>query len=331
MRIFLHAIATALVALFATKMANATPESARSYGADKPIPAPEIFAEGTISTGDYESHPAFTPDGQTLYFVKSTPDFSFWTIVFSTFETGKWSEPEIAPFSGQYADADPFITADGKRFYFISNRPVPGKTKPDLDIWMMGKTPSGWSEPVNLGAPVNTTANEWFPTLTKDSTIYFGSERERGKGRCDIYSARSVNGKYETVENLGDAINTKFGEFEPLIAADESSLIFAANGRPDGKGQFDLFVSDRRNGAWTKATNLGENINMEATEFSPARSPDGKYFIFTSTRGFADKTLVKRLSSPELLKSIRGPRNGLGDIYQIDFSALAVGDGEPVR
>ncbi|HEX8281280.1 MAG TPA: hypothetical protein VF551_07875, partial [Chthoniobacterales bacterium] len=285
---------------------------------------PTIFAEGEISTGEYESHPAFTPDGRTLYFCKSTPDFSFWTIVVSHLENGKWSKPETAPFSGQYADADPFITTDGKQLYFISNRPVEGQAEPNLDIWVMEKTSSGWSEPRNLGAPVNSPANEWFPTLTTDRTIYFGSERPGGRGRCDIYCSRLVNGKYEAPENLGEAVNTQFSEFEPLIARNESYLIFAAVGRPDGKGQFDLFVSYRREGAWTKAVNLGDKINTAATEFSPARSPDGKQFIFTSTRGFADKPLPKRLSYPEFSKSINAPRNGLGDIYQVDFSALAL-------
>lgn len=288
---------------------------------------PVIFAEGAISTGEYESHPAFTPDGRTLYFCKSTPDFSFWTIVVSRLENGKWSKPETASFSGQYADADPFITADGKRLYFISNRPVEGAAEPNLDIWLMEKSGNDWTEPRNMGAPINSPANEWFPTLTKDGTIYFGSERPGGRGRCDIYCARVVNGQYEAAENLGEAINTQFSEFEPLIALDESYLIFAAVGRQDGKGQFDLFVSYRRDGAWTKAANMGDKINTPATEFSPARSPDGKQFLFTSTRGFADKPLPKRMAYPEFSKSINAARNGLGDIYQVDFTALKLETG----
>ena len=72
-----------------------------------------IFAAGVILTDEYESHPQFTPDGKVLYFVKSTPNFGFWTMALSRLENGKWSAPEVAPFSGQYSDADPFITSDG--------------------------------------------------------------------------------------------------------------------------------------------------------------------------------------------------------------------------
>ncbi len=295
------------------------------YASDRPVTEPAIFAEGIVSTGDFDSHPAFTPDGKTIYFVRSTPNFSLWTILVSRFEKGKWRTPEIAPFSGQYSDADPFITSDGSRFYFISNRPVVSKSTPDLDIWVMEKTAAGWSEPKNVGVPINSSGSEWYPTVAANGTIYFGSDREGGRGRTDIYRSRFVNGKYTEAENLGDAINTQFNEFEPLIAPDESYVIFMAGGRADGRGGFDLYISYNRNGAWTKPGNLGDKINSSGNEYSPTISPDGKYLFWTSTRGFADKPLEKRLNYQELMNRLRSPRNGLGDIYQIDIGVLSIG------
>jgi WD40-like Beta Propeller Repeat len=73
-----------------------------SYASNKPLNEPTIFAPRIISAGDYDSHPAFMPDGKTLYFVRSDPSFSFWTILVSRFERGQWREPQVAPFSGQY-------------------------------------------------------------------------------------------------------------------------------------------------------------------------------------------------------------------------------------
>ena len=294
------------------------------YASAKPMATPALFAEGVVSTGDYDSHPAFTPDGRTLYFLKSTPDFNFWTIVVSRFNAGRWSAPEVAPFSGQYSDADPFITADGSRLYFISNRPVHGKAKPDLDIWMMEKTAAGWGEPKNLGLPVNSDGNEWYPTLTRDGTIYFGSDRAGGKGRTDIYRSRLVDGKYGEPENLGETINTQFNEFEPYVSPDERFIIFMGGGRADGLGGFDLYISYLRQGAWTKALNLGDQINSAGNELSPMIAPGGKYFFWTSTRGFAGEQHEKPLSYGELERRLRGPRNGMGDIYQIDVSALKI-------
>lgn len=98
---------------------------AQNIETGKRVLVPTVFAPGLISTGDYEAAEEFAPDGKSLYFIKSTPDFNFWTMVFSNFENGRWSAPKVAPFSGQYSDADPFITADGKSsFLFRGDRSI---------------------------------------------------------------------------------------------------------------------------------------------------------------------------------------------------------------
>ena len=306
--------------------AQRQPSAKHPYASDAPINEPTVFAQGVISTGDFDSHPAFTPDGKTLYFVRSTPTFNFWTILVSRYENGRWQQPEIAPFSGQYSDADPFITSDGSHFYFISNRPVAGKATQDLDIWVMEKSGDGWSEPKNLGAPVNSSGNEWYPTLASNGSIYFGSDRPGGRGRTDIYRCRVAEGKYSQAENLGDLINTSANEFEALISPDESFLFLMAGGRTEGLGGFDLYISYNRDGSWTKPVNLGSKINSAGNEYSPTISPDKKYFFWTSARSFADTPLKKRLNSQELMSKLRSPGNGLGDIYYIDIAALAIGN-----
>jgi len=300
---------------------------ASQYATTRPVSEPTVFAPGVISTGDYEVCPQFSPDGKTLYFVKSTPDMNFWTIVFSQFDKGRWSPPAIAPFSGQYSDADEFITADGQRMLFISRRPVSTDISPNglgkLDIWEMNKTPGGdWGEPRNLGKSVNSESSEYFPTLTNEGTLYFGSGRKGGKGGIDLYRSRLLNGKYQEPENLGDAINTTFDEFEPFIAPDESFLIFMAGGRPDGLGGFDLYVSYNRAGQWTKAQNFGAPINSTADELSPRISPDGKYFFWASSRSAIDRQKPRSWTLQELLSGYHSPQNGLGDIYYIDLSPL---------
>ena len=292
------------------------------YASKTPLTEPTVFAPGVISTGDYESHPAFTPDGKTIYFLKDSPDFVFWTIFTSTYRDGKWSAPTLAPFSGHYKDADPFITRDGQHFFFISDRPVPGKSHHDLDIWTMDREGEGWSQPRHLDAPIASDGQEWYPTVADDGTLYFGSNRPGGDGLTDIYRAKFADGKYQEPENLGDAINTARDEYEPYIAPDQSFLIFMADNR-ESRGDSDIFISWNCAGQWTKSTPLADGgINSEGAEYSPKFSPDGRYFFWTSTRATTQKIGEKTFTTQTYLDRLHAPGNGLGDIYQIDRDAL---------
>ncbi len=293
------------------------------YASNEPIPQPIVFAPGLISTQDYELNAAFVPDGTTIYFTKSTPQFpGFLTIVVSHFVDGRWSKPEVAEFSGQYSDADPFVTPDGNKLFFISTRPSDGKPKMDNDIWMVEKIPEGWSPPQNLGNLVNSAGQELYPTVDRKGTLYFVSTRPGGKGNSDLYFSKLTNGKYDQPQNLGDAINTPYGEGDACISPDGSFIIFTATGRPDDMGDGDLYISENRNGVWTSARHLGPKVNSVAREFCPIISPDGKYLFFTSERGFGDKPLERPLTYKELESNLRGINNHLGNIYQVDLNAV---------
>lgn len=304
---------------------------------DKPAPettgAARIFARGIISTSNHESNAAFTPDGLTFYFTKRSVSYNsyLWAICVSRFADGRWSKPEVAEFSGQFRDSDPFITPDGSRMFFISDRPAAGQPRGNFDIWVMDKTSAGWGKPRNIGAPINTPAIEFYPTATASGTLYFCSDRHGGKGRFDIYRSYPVEDKYTEPENVGE-INTQFSDLQPFIALDESFLIFVSAGRPDetmAKNFYyprgDLYVSYKKNGVWTAPKNLGPKINTPAAESRPNISPDGKYFFFTSERGFATPPLKRRISYPELVGGIESTLNGLGNIYQIEVAALRLG------
>jgi hypothetical protein len=284
--------------------------------------APALFGDGTISTGDMELNAAFTPDGRTLYFTKRSPKPQYWVIVVSRLRGGRWSAPEVAEFSGQYNDFDPFVSPDGATLYFSSNRPVDGRPKADFDIWAVDRTAAGWGAPRHLDAPVNTAAQEYYPTVTRDGTLYFSSTREGGAGAGDIYRARRVDARYAEPENLGDSVNARNFDGDPYIAPDESYLLFVSYGRAGGAGDGDLYISVRREGAWSKAENLGPGINSSALDFCPIVSPDGKSLFFTSERGFADAPQARRLTAADLARRLRAPGNGLGDIYRIDAGSV---------
>jgi hypothetical protein len=82
---------------------------------------PQLFGEGVISTPFREWTTTFTPDGQTVYFSQGNLRYA---IIYSEQVKGKWQKPKLAPFSGRWSDTDPFISTDGNRLYFCSNRPA---------------------------------------------------------------------------------------------------------------------------------------------------------------------------------------------------------------
>ena len=254
-------------------------------GQTRPGLTPLLFAPGFVSTEHGQLNAVFTNDGKEFYFTQSKRGTHF-TIMVTKQVNNLWMLPETAPFSGKYSDVDHFISPKGKKFFFCSRRPLTkdGEPKKDHDFWMMERTGAGWSEPRHLGTDVNTDREDYYPTVTKDGTLYFSSQRE-GEGTNNIFRSQLKDGKYTKAVKLSDAINTKYREFDPFIAPDESYIIFASE-RPGGYGASDLYIGFRKkDGTWTKAKNMGEAINCLSTDYTPMLSPDGKYLFFTSSRG----------------------------------------------
>src|SRR5262245_17211542 len=107
---------------------------------DRPLQTPVLFAEGVVSTQHDEMDAGFARDGLTIYFTKDHIGQRLGVIVSSQFRGDRWSEPGVVPFSGRYTDYDPFVTLDGSKIFFASNRPVTGSNRKDFDIWYVEKT-----------------------------------------------------------------------------------------------------------------------------------------------------------------------------------------------
>ena len=295
-------------------------------------PAPRLLAPGIVSTGDIEFSPALTPDGRTLYFTKGSPGMkrSMWIVV-SRLENGAWTTPEIAPFSGRYNDIDPTISPDGRRLFFASTRPTDGGTAPkkDFDLWVMERTPAkahgeaGWSEPKNLGAPVNSAGSESTTSVASDGTLYIGvSGREAGPrtGRR-LYRSKFANGRYETPEPLPAPIDGGEEDSNQYVSPDGRFMIFSSR---RGGAESGLYVSRFENGAWTNPTPLDAKLNAAYAPYTPLISPDGKTFYFTSQKGAFDEPPIAPMSYTKFVETMRSPGNGLGDIYEMAIEALSL-------
>ncbi|MBP1595599.1 MAG: hypothetical protein H6Q05_976 [Acidobacteria bacterium] len=252
-------------------------------GQPPPGLSPRMFAPGIVSTERDELNAVFTPDGKEFYFTIRGAS-GRWTIMVMTLKEGGWSRPRTAAFSGRWSDVDLFITADGRRLYFCSNRPSSDQSDSprDFDIWMSERTARGWSAPVNLGAPVNSKADEFYPSLTRDGTIYFQSRRPGGPGLADIWRARPVAGGYADAECLPPPINSAGFEGDTLVAPDGSWLIVSTSRGPEA-GQADLFLSfPGPKETWAPLVKLGFDVSSpKSGENCQMLSPDGRYLFFT--------------------------------------------------
>lgn len=242
---------------------------------NKPGLNSKIFAPNFISTENPILNAIFHPNGKEFYFTIETPRYNRGTIMITKLVGEKWSKPVPASIPGNYREFDAFITSDGAKLFYCTDRPVNRNDSAEshTDIWMMEREGEEWGEPNHIGNDVSTDGYDVFPSVSNQGTLYFSTNG-------DIKYSVFKSGKYQNpiLSNVG-----RKGS-DPLIASDESYLIFSSGGE-DSFGESDLYISFRNNdGSWGKVKNMGERINSASYELAPALSPDGKYFFFSSGR-----------------------------------------------
>jgi len=302
------------------------PPSGPYLGRTPPGEEAEVFAPGVVSTGLYERDLAITPDGREIYFGVVLGNYERTAILVTRQGSdGTWSMPLVAPFSGRYKDSEPALSPDGSRLWFASNRPRSDgeAVQENADLWFMPREGTEWGEPVRLGEPVNTDGPEFFPSLTRDGTLYFTRDFEGGASA--LFRARPDGDGFAEPERLGPEVNSARAQFNGYIAPDESYLIYGAYGREDSLGATDYYVSFRSaDDQWTGPIHLGERVNSASgLEYSPYVSPDGRYFFFMAARPrFADPAFRLPGDAAGLAAVHAAARNGLPDIYWVDASFI---------
>jgi hypothetical protein len=164
---------------------------------------------------------------------------------------------------------------------------------------------------------VNTDGGEFFPSLTREGTLYF-TRNERGSALNQVYRSRWEGGAFQEPELLPEQINCGTNRFNACVSPDESFVIVPALGMEDAYDGADYYIVFRdTDDRWSLPVNMGAHINADnARGWSPYISPDGKYLFFMATRTHeieqADWTY-------ENLKTLyESPGNGNADIYWVD-------------
>jgi len=294
------------------------------FGQKSPGLTPAIFAPGTLSLGFHEHNIAISPEGNEIFFVAASSDFSRHVIMTTKLENGAWTMPEVAPFSGGRNDGAPAFSADGQRLFFSSRRPHPAGGTPDedFDIWFIERNGDFWTDPVNLGSPVNTGQNEANPSVAADGTIIFQRIEKLGTLDWDLYMSTSRNGTYGVPESLPSPVNTEANEAGPFLAPDGSYLLFQSN-RTGGYGIMDLYITFRtKGGGWSEPINLGDKINSFYSDWGPVVSPDGKYLFFSSFRNVQPIQPGSGEYFDYLTSRLGAPVPGKGTLYWVEAEVI---------
>jgi Tol biopolymer transport system component len=193
-------------------------------GWSKPIPL-------DINLESFPTGAPHTQDGKILYFASIRPGvIGLGDIFVSRKVNGKWNEVKNLgkPVNTKDMESEPFISPNNRVLYFASTRKG---GKGNVDIWMAKKSEKGWSEPVNLGSPVNSELEETQPFVTHDGKeLYFMAVNRKGVPGPAIFRSVKQGEKWGEVQVV---ISGVVGE--PTLTADKKTLFFVHLIRKGGK------------------------------------------------------------------------------------------------
>lgn len=205
-----------------------------------------------------------------------------------------WSTPVALSVNSDHEDMNPVISKDGLTLYFSSDRPV-GLGGMDLWVSYRASIDAPWEAPLNLGAPINTEADELHAALSRDEHwLFLTTNRAGGAGANDIW--RSY--REHTHEDFGDfgwgaptpvtELNSTAGEAGPSYFQDDDSgraFLFFFSGRSGGLGSADIYVAEQRpDGSFATPTNVAA-LNTRFADQCASIRHDGLDTVLMSNRG----------------------------------------------
>ena len=149
---------------------------------------PEPFGK-PIASSYWEGGACISPDGKRLFFTSERKGglggSDIWMV--EKINKKEWGKPVNLgpPVNTEFDEGGMFLAPDGKTLFFCSNGP---KSMGSYDVFKTVYENGKWSEPMNLGYPINTSAREGQLAISANGkTAYISSDRKGGEGETDIY------------------------------------------------------------------------------------------------------------------------------------------------
>ena len=183
-----------------------------------------------INTEHNEGTCAISADGQMLVFTACLrqDNYGMCDLYVTYRKGGEWTTPKnLGPrINSTSWESQPSLSADGKTLYFVSERKGNHGKR---DIWKTTLQDDGeWTEPVNLGAPINLSGREVSPCLHPNGqTLFFASDRCPSLGGFDIYYSNYVDGQWTEPVNLGYPVNKHKDQAALFVTADGKKAYYA--------------------------------------------------------------------------------------------------------
>ena len=115
----------------------------------------------------------------------------------------------------------------------------------------------------NLGSNINSTASEYFPSISSSDTLMIITRRTGNGQNEDFFGSIKLQNNWQPALPLEGKINTSFNEGGQKISTDGKWMLFTGCNYPEGYGSCDIYISQNINGNWTARKNIGDPINTE--------------------------------------------------------------------
>lgn len=202
--------------------------------------SPPVSLSPDINTAENEGTASLSADGRMIVFTACQGRKGFGSCdLYMSRKTGtSWSAPDNlgATINSRFYESQPALSADGRRLYFVSDRPG---GRGQRDIWRADLDAGGnWTEPVNVGEPVNTPRNEASPFIHPNGqSLFFASDGHVGMGGYDLFVSDFGASGWSAPTNLGYPINTAEDQASLFVSANGSRAYYSYEEQKDGVSQ----------------------------------------------------------------------------------------------